>query len=110
MKAVLLYAENERTKAEAERKMPEARRVYSLLWDETFTCKVTRYGLKPTDDRYVQTEALLTETLHDELRKCIELTRTARDLRLAPAAAVTVDVTVDGDDDDDHRLRWRWKG
>ena len=101
MKAVLLYAENERTKAEAERKMPEARRVYSLLWDETFTCKVTRYGLKPTDDRYVQTEALLTETLHDELRKCIELTRTARDLRLAPAAAVTVDVTVDGDDDDD---------
>jgi ABC-type multidrug transport system fused ATPase/permease subunit len=82
MRAVLLYADAERSKPESERKMPEARRVYTLLWDETFTCSVTRYGIKPTDAHYVSTQELLQETLHDELRKCIDLTRTAREMRL----------------------------
>ena len=72
--------------------MPEADRVYSLLWDETYTCKVTRYGLQPSDKAYVRMEALLRETLGTELTKCTALTRGARENRLKSAAEVSAPV------------------
>lgn len=103
MQAVLLYADTERSKPEIERKMPEARRVYTLLWDETFTCKVSRYGLKPTDAQYVRTEELLQETLREEIRKCIDLTRTAREMRGGSTTTTEMQqlaTNITGGDDD----------
>ena len=88
--AILLYAAAERAKKKKEdQKMPEARRVYTLLWDETFTCKVTRYGLKQDGAEFMAVEALLKETLADELGKCIELTTKAREVRLKKTSSLT---------------------
>jgi hypothetical protein len=98
------------TQPPESRKMPEAKRVYSLLWDETFTCKVKRYGIKSDAEDFVRTEQLLRETMRAELEKCVSLTRRAREARLksngagaaaASASAAAAPATGDGKGDDD---------
>eukprot|EP01047_Picozoa_sp_COSAG01_P059048 COSAG01_NODE_7039_length_3381_cov_3.333943_1_plen_339_part_00 len=98
------------TQPAESRKMPEAKRVYSLLWDETFTCKVKRYGIKSDAEDFLRTEQLLRETLRAELEKCVSLTRRAREARLksngagaatAGVSAAAAPATSDGKGDED---------
>jgi hypothetical protein len=81
MRSVLLYTEVEMAKPEDSRKLPEASRVYALLWDATQDKKMTAYGVDPSAPDTAGTERLLKGSIARELTKCTDLTRRSRESR-----------------------------
>ena len=67
--------------------MPEAKRVYSLLWDETFTCKVKRYGIKSDAEDFVRTEQLLRVWIRGAAHQVHEQRVAANDAEVPAVAA-----------------------
>lgn len=79
------YVAREHKKPETERKMPEASRVYSLLWDKVHGCRMTTYGVNESSDAYQAVVNLLKESISRELLKCIDLTQRARETKRVKA-------------------------
>lgn len=77
------YVAKELKKAEGDRKMPEASRVYKLLWDEVHGCKMTSYGVDDSTNEFKFVADLLKESIQRELLKCINLTERAREAKRA---------------------------
>lgn len=77
------YVAKEREKPEGERKMPEASRVYKLLWDEVQGCRMTTYGIDESTNEFQSVADLLKESIQRELLKCTNLTERAREAKRA---------------------------
>ena len=79
MKAVLAYTKSEDAKPEDKRTLPEAKRVLDLLWDHTYGCRTTKWGIDPNDPLHVRCEGLYKRVALADFRRAIDLTRRARE-------------------------------
>jgi ABC-type transport system involved in Fe-S cluster assembly fused permease/ATPase subunit len=70
LSALLAYVKVQNEKAESERKLPEASRIYELLFDEVHERSITAlYGVEAAGD-YAAALCLLKVTVARELKKC----------------------------------------
>ena len=90
MHSILAYTAAEEKKDEGERKMPEASRVYELLWDKVQGCKVAKYGVDESAAAFTSTVGLLKDSISREMLKCIDLTEKARQARKGASLPETV--------------------
>jgi ABC-type multidrug transport system fused ATPase/permease subunit len=90
MHSILAYTAAEEKKDEGERKMPEASRVYELLWDKVQGCKVAKYGVDESAAVSMSTVGLLKDSISREMLKCIDLTEKARQARKGASLPETV--------------------
>lgn len=82
MHSILRYtAAEQEMKDEGDRKMPEASRVYELLWDKVQGCKVAKYGVDESTEHFKSTVGLLKDSISREMQKCMDLTEKAREAR-----------------------------
>lgn len=80
MKAVIEYSDQESTKPESERTLPEASRLFTLLYDDVHGCRTLAYGVPRDGTLNRSIEDLYRRCAEAEFRETCELTRRARTL------------------------------
>ena len=98
MVSILAYAAKEMEKEEKDRKMPEASRVYALVWDEVHGVKMTSHGIDDGSDDYKAVVDLLKISISRELLKCIDLTQRARKAKAARRSGERTERSAGGAD------------
>lgn len=81
MRAVLAYTDAEETKRKENRKMPEARRLFHLLWDVVSEKRTTSFGIPQDSCLNVRIEDLFVRVHKAELEQALERTRQALEFR-----------------------------
>jgi len=108
MEAILDYVatkEKERKKDDDKEieGMPEAERVYKLLWDNVNDVRTTHYGFDENDKRNLATEKLLPRLLNAELKKSMRLTKLSQQVAKGELESL-------GSDDDLKEIMEYWGG